>query len=222
MGMSRWDNNTVVLEEQGFVIFFIGKVANSSMKVALLTALGIPRKDFNEWVDKGGGRMGAVHGRWLKYVSAKDVVEKYNHFFKVAFVRNPWDRLVSCWMNKTVVKLHPRFATYGCYLEMPFDEFVEKICKVSDEDSDTHIVQQHVPMMHEGKFIPDWVGRFESLTSDWGFVRVLMRDKIALPILETDWGKTQHLHYRQLYTPYTMALVRDRYIGDINMFDYEF
>lgn len=219
----KYSPNNVLLKDHNAVFMLTARSANSSIKVALLIALRYDRKTFGEWVDSGGGRMGdSIHGL-LPTISAKQIHEEYLHFWKVATIRNPWDRMVSCWMNKTVVKLHPRFKEWGCWFEMPFRDFVKVIClNVPDSEADIHVVSQHVPFMYEGKFIPDYIVRYENLNVEWEYVKEKMKDILILPDLEMDWGKTQHPCYQGLYYPHTRELVRQRYQTDINMFNYEY
>ena len=102
---------------------------------------------------------------------------EYHRYFKFAFVRNPWDRLVSCYMSKLVIA-GPGFnmRPYGDVTlrrDMTFKEFAEAVCRIRDEESDPHFRSQHIVICDDGPgkgILADFVGRFENLEEDFGIV----------------------------------------------------
>ena len=61
----------------------------------------------------------------------------------------------------------------------------------------------------------DFVGRFEELEQDWNF----LQKKFGLPVLPHQ-NRTNHVDYRQAYTPELAAIAAKRYERDIELFDY--
>src|SRR5215211_872991 len=101
----RRPSKYIVSDEHRFVYFVVQKVACSSIKTALL-----PLFDFDvEWselVRKDGTT--AVHRLFAdsshelpgeKFIAGL-AAGRYDDFFNFAFVRNLWDRLVSCYLQK--------------------------------------------------------------------------------------------------------------------------
>ena len=158
--------------------------------------------------------------------------QDWERAFKWAFVRNPWDRLVSLWQMVEARAIHQQ--------EQPRSlEDIVKIAESSDledftvpdieqalsDDPDWHksqeLIKMHLlPYHHPSYHIDelDFVGRFERLKADWKIVRKKLGLRARLPRLNT----TRHRHYSAYYD----ATLRDRvaciYARDIERFGYEF
>ena len=116
---------------------------------------------------------------------------KYRDYFKFAFVRNPWDRLVSCYSQKLLdVKrdrlgqrsnLSPSISGIELYNGMPFDEFVRAVHAIPDKEANIHFRSQCATVCDEdGGIMADFVGHFETLGEDFAYVA----ERIGVPELQ--------------------------------------
>lgn len=138
----------------------------------------------------------------------------YKKYFKFAFVRNPWDRVVSCYFNKVVTQSHPPFAI--CY-ERTFEEFVYFINGINLAKADIHIRLQT-------ELIPldqvDFIGRMEQFSKDLGYV--LKKLGIRYPVTLKKRNSSSHEHYSKYYNNITKKIIADKYKADIKAFGYQF
>ena len=184
-------------DEYKAIIFRIPKVANSSFKI-LFPHFATKNKEKDLFETK------------------KILGEKYDSYLKFAFVRNPWDRIVSCWSNKTTdhFKLHYPQSTFTQATNKSFDFFID-LLKKGAFGEDRHIVSQVF-------FIPpdiDFIGKFENLQQDFGIVC----DKIGIPKRYLPHkNKTIHKHYTEYYDDKTREFVAEKYAKDIEFFGYKF
>ncbi len=206
----------ILLEKQKAIYFFIPKVACSSIKKACADILGMNTSD----IDK----QGFPHPKISE-------LNKYKDYFKFAFVRNPWDRLVSCYRNRILNTLvtdeeyfkgvsngFVRFKKF--YAGMPFDEFVEAVFTISDDDADQHFRSQYIFITDkEKRLLVDYVGRFENLENDFSHVlKIIHAGDHSLNHL----NKTNRTNYREYYNERTEKMVAQRYADDISLFNYKF
>lgn len=138
---------------------------------------------------------------------------RHRKYFKFAFVRNPWSRVVSCYFNKVISRSYPPFR--NCF-GMSFTEFVHYLKTRNLKTGDCHI-------RHQTQFFPledlDFVGRIEDFPEDFYLVlRKLGLDMVDLPRKNS----TEHAHYSTYYTPETRAIVEQLYREDIVTFGYVF
>ena len=151
-------------------------------------------------------------------------------YYKVAFVRNPWARVVSAYNSKVCAK-KPMFVASifiryrGIRHKMPFEEFIEWLCNSeegSDSCADRHWISQALLIRHEGTVLVDKVARVEHLQEDWE--EICRELKVDPPRLENLSLRTSSEtdSYRRYYSERTQALVRKRYADDVRFFDYEF
>ena len=184
-------------DEYKAIIFRIPKVANSSFKTLFPNfTTDNKEKDLQE----------------IKNILG----EKYNNYFKFAFVRNPWDRLVSTWINKTteVFKRSYPHSTFTQATNKSFDEFVN-LLKNNAFKEDRHIVPQVFFVSPD----IDFIGKFENLQEDFNVVC----DKIGIPKQQLPHkNKTKHKHYTAYYDDETKQIVAEKYAKDIEYFGYEF
>jgi chondroitin 4-sulfotransferase 11 len=166
--------------------------------------------------------------------------KKYNDYFKFGFVRNPWDRAVSCYLDKIARSkeftnyymtngVFNDFLKYGVFKGgMNFSDFVKAVSNIPDEEADKHIRSQHIPLMDKKEIVVDFVGRFEQIDSDFAHVcKKIGVKNIKLQKKNSRQGKIYTFpdikkDYKEYYDEESKELIRKRYKKDIEMFWYEF
>ena len=204
----------ILLEAYGAVYIEIAKVASSSFKVVFAELLGLDL----------AGAGGNPH--LLDFPSPVGESRR----FTFAFVRNPWDRLVSCYRDKIAGEVADFtgmaesgvaycLAGFDAFSAgMDFAAFVEAVAGIPDEDADEHFRSQH-------RFVPnvgvDFVGRYEALESDFAHIarKIGLPAGTTLPRLQANPASAD---YREFYTPRTRELVARRFAEDVARFDYAF
>ncbi len=228
----------IVHDERKFVYLWSHKVASSSVKAALLPLFDLDPTPFERTL-KDGTRYFTVHEVFNAsgYQIGKEQLlagldQEYRDYFKFAFVRNPWDRLLSCYFDKVVrKKVPPKLlasavgAGVEFYANMPFAEFVEAVHRIPDEKANPHFRSQHLTVCGpDGEPMPDFLGRFENLRED--FDRVAQ--EIGEPGLELPERNRKYVskrgsrHHRDFYDERLKSLVHERYAKDVETFGYSF
>jgi hypothetical protein len=159
------------------------------------------------------------------YLSASD----HQEYYSFAFVRNPWERLVSEYRYR---KLKYSFQDYVLkYFPTPLDDDYQQA-----EDYYRHVMPQSDFIFDKkGDCQVDFVGRFENLDRDFATITTQVFGKpLPLPHKNssaepTGWRArlsthkpSSKQHYSQYYDHETQAFVADYYARDIELFNYTF
>ena len=234
----------IISDEFEFVYFVVPKVACSSIKTALLTLFDVDsaghesiRED--DTTDLDVHRLFGRSGYQINRNQLTKRLERgeYREHLKFAFVRNPWDRLVSCYANKVMEVKETEFGeppfrnvpsekASRLYKGMPFAEFVETVYEIPDDEANIHFASQHEVVCGPGKeklIMADFVGRFENLSADFAVVaeRIGGPRKLELPHKMRSAGRASR-PYTEFYDDRLRDLVHERYREDIEIFGYSF
>jgi Sulfotransferase family len=152
----------------------------------------------------------------------------YDLYYSFAFVRNPWDRLVSWYtmITQQAGVTSPgrlnRLFKYVLENSSCFEDFILN-CTDTIDDFDgrkSFMYNQYDYISDENKsLIVDFAGKFENFESDLkkALERIGLFD-IEIPHV----NKSAHLHYSAYYTPRTRDIVAERYERDRREFGYTF
>jgi hypothetical protein len=190
-------------------------------------------------IQKTGGNavrsaLGAEHNDAHKHFLARELRQIYGDVawadcFKFAFVRNPWDRLVSWWSfidnGRDPTGATPaanNFFGYVLQHARSFEEFISCCtAEIVDSDGRKDIFRNQIDYLvdEDGKVMVDFIGRFERLQD--GFNEVTTR--LELPRMELSRiNVSHHSFYADYYTPEMAEKVGRRYARDIEAFGYQF
>lgn len=156
--------------------------------------------------------------------------EAWNKLFSFGFVRNPFDRLVSAYFHfvqkplkenehpfqqdtyRSIKKLHGGVIASGLDTKEAFRFFAHDILPARRDFVNHFRPQTYFLCGQEGDTLVNYVGRFESLQSDFNEVcKRLGRDASSeLP----RGNSTVHQHWGEYYDSVTAGLVRMLYAGD--------
>jgi len=218
----------ILLKAYRAIYIPIPKVACTSFKTAFADLLGV---DLSK---SDGDPHRVLYPSPVPVEALQDVL--YRGFYRFAFVRNPWDRLVSCYRDKirdevggsghTHFSIRPGVANCLARFDafepaMPFDAFVAAVASIPDSVADEHFRSQHTFLVtKKGELAVDFVGRYETLADDFQIVR----QKTGLPDIELPrlQAARKVAKYVSYYTPSTRDLVAERFQRDIESFGYEF
>ncbi|MCZ6913735.1 MAG: sulfotransferase family protein, partial [Rickettsia endosymbiont of Ixodes persulcatus] len=142
--------------------------------------------------------------------------KEYKNYFKFAFVRNPWDRVVSCYCQKVENK-NPSWAHYyGECFDKGFEYFINFIDSKDLTRADRHIrLQTTLIPVKDVNFI----GRLESFAEDLQYVLGIIGVKdYQIP----KKNPSNHGHYSTYYNETTKAIIARKYQDDIEAFGYQF
>ncbi|HWB13961.1 MAG TPA: sulfotransferase family 2 domain-containing protein [Pirellulales bacterium] len=143
----------------------------------------------------------------------------FRAYFKFCFVRNPWDRLVSCYHYLRAWSDGPYpFVEEWVRPFETFDLFVREALVGGAWMHDQHLWPQHRFVCSNGKLHVDYVGRFETLGSDCDTVA----RRLGLDVRLAHMNKSQRRDYREYYNDETRDIVADVYREDIGAFGYDF
>lgn len=205
----------------------VGKAANSTVKHLLyqLDLQNVPVK------------MPSVHDRASSpllspyQLSGKDHdwVFTSDDFFKFTFVRNPYSRLLSCYLDRILcLNSRPYFELLRILgkekgYKPSFDEFINAICSQTTFQQNNHWrVQYDDTLMSKVNY--DFIGKQENFASDFSYVykRITGMD-IKIELLKTNASPTKTSSEKRLSTYWNKSLVQKvqlKYENDFNHFDY--
>ena len=150
----------------------------------------------------------------------EEVGWNWDEYFKFAFVRNPWDRLVSSFNYQKKV-VHEK-EKYG--IDNPNYEDYKRFTKDNNFSSWMNPPLKMGPNFkalvdESNNFLMDFIGKFENLQEDFNTIC----DKIEIPQQKLPHkNKTNHKHYTEYYDEETRQLVAKKFAKDIEYFGYEF
>lgn len=222
----------IALREHRALYFAIPKAANSSLKAACADLLRAQlgdryRADLKHAPFRDPEARRALNDEGVLLWSID--TSQYGDYFKFTFVRNPFDRLVSCFVNKLREPgrdsknyrdgVHLALTRYGCFRAgMSFHEFALAIVDIPDDQADRHFESQHRFVTDdEGTLLVDAVGRFERLAEDFDrFFAGRLGAQVELPhLLRSSRGP-----FEGYYDDDLRNRVRERYAEDFELFGY--
>jgi hypothetical protein len=153
------------------------------------------------------------HASFVRYMP-----KLYSDYFKFAFVRNPWDRLVSCWTEKIL-------GGKGAIFQVPeselarmkdFARFVDWVSTLDLKTCDRHLRWQ-CELIDLNNL--DYLGRLETFAQD--FVSICNHLQIQCEEIISR-NVSEHRPYADYYTDELREKVLQMYAKDVRMFGYQF
>lgn len=139
----------------------------------------------------------------------------FEELFTFAFVRNPWDLLVSYYHFLAAKQERTTHASHRRRLVGRLPDFE---AYVRYEIRRGKILQSRMVTDRRGRVIVSFLGRYESLAAD--FAQVCRRIGVVAALGRAN--QTARGDYRDYYSPGLAALVRDHFAEDVERFGYEF
>lgn len=162
----------------------------------------------------------ANHGVTLDVEHAMSVHYRVNHlrgYFKFAFVRNPFDRVVSCWHSKVIESNYFRLDDETHRRLADFPEFVAFLCSLDLQVGDPHLrLQSRLIDLNA----VDFLGRHERFAEDFAEVcRTLSIPADGVPRINTSEKRNGFETY---YDAGLAKRVATAYRRDFQIFGYPF
>jgi hypothetical protein len=227
--------DVIALHEQRALYFAVPKVANSSIKAVCAELL---KSQLGEFYDPESPVRVFRTPRARRYLIENEILIpqcdwwKYSNYLWFSFVRNPYDRLVSCFADK--VRANPEYKERGFEngvarplnklggfkAGMTFSDFVHRIIELPDERTDRHLCSQSALLSDPaGRVVTPCVGKYERLQDDFSdiFCRKLGLPHLSIPhMLASKRGP-----WESYYDDELRRLVYLRYQADFHNFGYD-
>lgn len=218
-------DNILLFEKLKALYGYIPKVACSAIKLSFARHLSM---DFDN-----------IHNaKFDRFDRLKMKESKRLGYFSFAFVRNPWDRIVSCYLNK--LNYHESdmysegnpnwlngaeirfYAPYKgrVFPRMSFRDFCIFVSGCPDDVSNGHWRSQSAFLRGDKGLLPfDYIGKFETIGEDWKVVCGNLGVDLVLPYCNVTGNRSD---YRNYYDSETKDIIYRRYKDDVDLFDYDY
>jgi hypothetical protein len=141
--------------------------------------------------------------------------EQFKNYFKFAFIRNPWDRVYSAYLNLIRDPMHRRVLGIREQESIGLEDFLFRFSGKGMLAPQTYWLKSH-----NGRMELDFIGRFESLAEDFGTVaREIGEPNLALPHATKANSRAT---YQDAYSRSAREYVADFYSTEISYFGYRF
>ncbi len=163
--------------------------------------------------------------------------DEWDSFYKIAFVRNPWDRLVSFY--SMIIQHGKRLPWYRLLLakalkrpynlkwqyvlthSRSFEEFIRNCAHATSKSGWKAFLFNQVDYLTDaqGEIRVDYIGRFETLSAD--VKKISQHLDLNLELLPR-LNASDHKDYREYYNEETRDIVEKRFHKDVERFKYSF
>ncbi len=206
----------LISDSKRFIFIHIPRTAGFSVHQALQPWVDHQNLDFR----KARWEKDYPHytAREIREIAGKETLQEY---FKFAFVRNPWDRMLSRYSYLKKFNDHPHepFNPRGYYPPgtLSFLQWLK-----GGEPHGVHPLdlrpQKKWLVDVSGQIGVDFVGRFETLEADFETICQKIGLSLALPHV----NRSDHGHYREYYDPEGRDVVARIFREDIKTWSYQF
>ena len=211
----------LISHKKKFIFVHVPKSAGSSLTSALKPVCHKPEEEsINRLLSKIGinknwigphlnARYGRIHtkARQMKFIYPAKV---FNDYYKFAFVRNPWDAMVSYYhflCSKPDTHRYKKIRSLD-----GFKQYLEYEIKRNKYHQYKYLTDAN------GELLVDYVGRFETLNED--FEKICNKINVSASI--PHHNKSTHKNYQSYYNEETKQMVSEHWATDIKMFNYNF
>lgn len=226
-----FENNTNISLRNRYVYFAVDKVANSSIKNSLFEIEYAPvGKKTVTLYDKRSSPLLSPYQ--LPPDLLREVLNSGN-YFRFAFVRNPYARLLSCYLDRILTASSKPRRQLNAYLksrgenteDVSFSSFIRAICSQDSNTQNSHWRVQTDDILY-GDIEFDFIGKFESLWEDMAIVSSRIWGELRPEMANKDINKSPRATHaggklHEFYTPELAALVVERFAPDFDAFGYE-
>ena len=205
-----------VFHQHKLIFYHIGKTGGMSIE----RALGLPSGDYKNYRSEfiHGLNKGVMtqHAR-PNYVNNCMNTHARDTYYKFTVVRNPWDRMVSCYYYLYNINKN-KFGDFSTWLKNAHTVVTTKSYREGD-----HLTPQ-LEYTHDtdGNQIVDQIGRFETLQTSYN----TLCEQINIPCVELKLvnrsGKRLSQDHRDQYSDQDRELVREMYGEEIEQYGYAF
>jgi len=209
-----------------FLFVHIAKTGGTSVRTALQKLrwrdpLFYPQFICSRLSHMTGHRIGSKFPRHSKIIAAKEMLpaELFEHLFKFAFVRNPWDLQVSSFHH--IKRERPQhmnniddfneFMRWKFNPERPYQYHIDTSLELQTD----YLIDLH------GNLLTDFIGHQENLQED--FKQVC--ETIGIPPIQLPFKRMasdRKKDYRSYYQDDTSEMVAEHFRRDIEMLNYRF
>lgn len=217
----------------------------NSTKNAIVRAVEHPEKTSKKIFYKVVNWLNPTSNQWLylhKHSTAQEIKsilseEEWNNCFTFAFVRNPYDRVVSFYHHlrkplyiskKTLGRQYPEFLDTGllepkeaCQAAMKY-EFNEWVMKIYGYEEFNHYgwLDSQLRWLSDerGQIIVDFVGKYEELMNGWQTICNSIGTSVDLPKLNS----SNRVSYRSYYSTSSRRIIESKFEKDLILYQYDF
>jgi hypothetical protein len=188
-------------------------------------------------LERTGGSCGhpsCVHDRNFSPLLRPSQISRFSEFvrqpglFKFCFVRNPYTRLLSAYLEKMLTNKRPKRIVLHALgrnpadldVDVSFDEFIDVVCGQKVRDMNTHwMVQYYLTCQDLIKY--DFVGKIENFDQDFDFVLSKLSENYRQYISkEVSHATNAGMHLETYYSSELSKKVQEKYKKDFEYFGY--
>ncbi len=206
----------LISDSHQFVFVHVRKAAGTSLR-QILEQVSLPKNNqlWNKLLSRNGFPIDYHQYSFRKHdplITAEKSMpsNKFKQYFKFAFVRNPWDRLVS---EFEYIKTQSSHSRHKKLMVMTFEQYIEYQAKRSAA------FQYDALAKKDGTLGMDYIGRFEQLHDSLAEISGQIKlDCTQIPHI----NKLKKAPYQSYYTDQTAEQVAQLWSKDIETFAYQF